>query len=234
MFDLDDTIVSFDGASMKAWDMMCREYTEKYGTGFSADEMNRVISEVRHEYWSDPERHKRGRENMKAARREVMLKAMPLLGENDEDRILAAADRYTYLQNELICLFDGAYEALERIKKAGYKTALVTNGSSEGQRAKIARFGLYPLFDEIIIDTEVGVSKPSVGIYRIALDRLGVTAVQAAMIGDKPEWDTIPARKMGIFTVWNNFAHKNNAPPDTADLTVNSVWEFSEFLLGRA
>lgn len=232
MFDLDDTIVSFDSSSIKAWDKICREYTIANECNFTADEMNKKIAEVRREYWADPDRHKRGRENMINARREIMLIAMPLLGvTNSTKKIIAAADSYSATQEEMLSLFDGAYDAIKQLKSAGFKTALITNGSTDGQRRKIERFCLAPLFDEIIIDTEVGVSKPDKEIYHIALERLGVLPNEALMIGDKPEWDIIPAHELGIFSVWSNFKHIFSKTPASADLSVNSVAELVEIIL---
>ena len=133
----------------------------------------------------------------------------------------------------MICLFDGAYDAVKRLKNAGIKTALITNGSSEGQREKLDRFALAPLFDEILIDTEVGFSKPDERIFRLALDRLSVSPEEAVMVGDNPVWDTEIPQKMGIFAVLNNFRGSDISEDIPADMVVESIAELTDFLLSH-
>lgn len=231
MFDLDDTIISYDGASEKAWKVICAKFTEENKTSFSAEEMLEAVDNVKDSYWSDPARHKWGREHLTEARREVLTLAMERLGFSDRGKIIETADSYTSLQKEMICLFDGAYDAVKRLKNAGIKTALITNGSSEGQREKLDRFALAPLFDEILIDTEVGFSKPDERIFRLALDRLSVPPEEAVMVGDNPVWDTEIPQKMGIFAVLNNFRGLDISEYISADMVVESIAELTDFLL---
>ncbi len=231
MFDLDDTIISYDGASEKAWKVICTEFTRANSTAFSAEKMLEAVDSVKHSYWSDPVRHKWGREHLTEARREVLLLAMERLGFSDREKIIRAADSYTALQKEKICLFDGACDAVKRLKNIGIKTALITNGSAEGQREKINRFALAPLFDEILIDTEVGFSKPDRRIFQLALDRLNVSPADAVMVGDNPVWDTEIPQEMGIFAVLNNFRSKDISDDVHADMVVENIAELTDFLL---
>jgi hypothetical protein len=53
---------------------------------------------------------------------------------------------------------------------------LLTNGGSKGQRLKIDRFDLAPLFDAILIEGEVGFGKPDPRIYTKALEALDACA----------------------------------------------------------
>jgi putative hydrolase of the HAD superfamily len=47
-----------------------------------------------------------------------------------------------------------------------------------------------------------GVRKPEPAIYRLALERLGVEAAEAAMIGDSLGNDIEPAKALGLTTIW--------------------------------
>jgi putative hydrolase of the HAD superfamily len=53
-----------------------------------------------------------------------------------------------------------------------------------------------------LIDGEVGIGKPEAGIYLLALDRLGVSADEAWMIGDNFEWEIAAPQKLGIRGIW--------------------------------
>ena len=64
------------------------------------------------------------------------------------------AERYRRLRTEGTDLLPGAVEAVEAMREAGVKLALLTNGTSQGQRAKIERFDLARHFDYICIEGE--------------------------------------------------------------------------------
>ncbi len=91
----------------------------------------------------------------------------------------------------------GTFEALERLKSQGFKLAVVSN--AEGQvEADARRFGLAPFFDTIIDSHVVGVAKPDPRIFRIALERLGVSPAEARFAGDIYSIDMVGARAAGI------------------------------------
>jgi phosphoglycolate phosphatase-like HAD superfamily hydrolase len=85
----------------------------------------------------------------------------------------AIVDDFTLLRDDLVYAFPGALEALHSFRNRGLRLALVTNGSSEMQRAKIDRFELEPLFETILVEGEWGAGKPEPSIFQEALRRLG-------------------------------------------------------------
>jgi putative hydrolase of the HAD superfamily len=91
----------------------------------------------------------------------------------------------------------GTMEALERLKSAGFRLAIVSN--AEGQIDSDARrYGLHPFFDVIIDSHVVGVAKPDPRIFHIALERLGVAPDEARFAGDIYSIDILGARAAGI------------------------------------
>ncbi|MFZ1887334.1 MAG: HAD-IA family hydrolase [Candidatus Binataceae bacterium] len=91
----------------------------------------------------------------------------------------------------------GTHEALDRLKRAGYKLAIVSN--AEGQvEGDAQRFGLAEFFDTIIDSHIVGVSKPDPRIFQIALERLGIAPDEARYAGDIYSIDMLGARAAGI------------------------------------
>lgn len=204
-FDLDDTLMSFEGATKKAWTKICKEFVAKHQTKFDWQTMYDSINEVKEWYWDDPVRHKIGRENMQKARREVLMHAMLKLNFTEVEQIEQTADSYTSLQEEYWELFDGVTEALTLLQRKGIRMAVITNGTSQTQRKKLDRFGLTEFFDEIVIDTEVGVSKPDPAIFQYALDRMQLMPEEVLMIGDHLIWDVYGPKQLSIFSVWNDY-----------------------------
>ena len=57
---------------------------------------------------------------------------------------------------------------------------------------------LRDLFDAVVDSTVVGFTKPDPRIFTLALDRLGVAAADALMVGDSPSADVDGASAAGI------------------------------------
>lgn len=121
-----------------------------------------------------------------------------------------------------LAFLEGAEQALRAARSAGRKTALLTNGRSEVQRPKVFAFGLHTEVDFVGITGELGAWKPDPNAFNLVLDRLGVRADHAVMVGDNEDFDITPAKALGMQTVWINPARGHH--PD-ADLVVATPGE---------
>ena len=55
----------------------------------------------------------------------------------------------------------------------------------------------------MIIDSyEVGISKPNLEIFKLALSEAKCLPIEAVMIGDRIDNDIIPALSLGMKTIW--------------------------------
>ena len=81
-------------------------------------------------------------------------------------------------------LFDDAIPFLTRLRDRGIKIAIVSN-CTENTRAMLAATGVDKLVDELGLSCEVLSAKPSPGIFRHALDRLGVSPEAALFVDDQ-------------------------------------------------
>jgi putative hydrolase of the HAD superfamily len=121
----------------------------------------------------------------------------------EHDEACAIADRHvaTYMATRRIV--PGA-DALLRALKAHVPVAIVTNNTVVEQTEKLATFGLADFVDHLVTSEEVGCAKPDAAIFAHALDRLGVAAGDAVMVGDSWENDVVGAARCGIRAVWLN------------------------------
>jgi HAD superfamily hydrolase (TIGR01509 family) len=92
-------------------------------------------------------------------------------------------------------------DALARVRAAGWKVAIVTNGPAT-QVDKIRHAGLDPLVDTWCVSEIEGTRKPDPGLLRLAAQRTGVPLGGAWMIGDDAEADIGAAHAAGIRSVW--------------------------------
>ncbi|GAH53763.1 unnamed protein product, partial [marine sediment metagenome] len=99
-------------------------------------------------------------------------------------------------------VIEGVFEVLETMRKDGYMTAMIANGDSAGARNIIAACGLEDYFDAIVISEEVGIEKPDKQVFQVALDKLGVEAESAVMVGNRIDADIVGANRIGMKSVW--------------------------------
>ena len=115
------------------------------------------------------------------------------------------AGAYAAEKDRSIALVPGAVEVLANLRKAGVRLGLISNGSGPGQRRKVDRFGLGPLFDVILIEGEFGLGKPEPSVYSSALADLGVDPTDAWMVGDQLESDVAAPQRLGLRGIWVDY-----------------------------
>jgi len=70
------------------------------------------------------------------------------------------------------------------LKKAGYRTALITNNIKEFSDGWRAMIPVDDMFEVIVDSSAVGMRKPDPRIYQLALDQLGVAAERSVFLDD--------------------------------------------------
>ncbi|CCG42375.1 phosphoglycolate phosphatase [Magnetospirillum molischianum] len=97
-------------------------------------------------------------------------------------------------------------ETLTRLKEAGLLLAVCTNKPSGATAVVLSKLGLAPFFDVVVGADDTPVLKPDPTHIHVILDRLGVTAAQAVMVGDSFN-DIAAARAAGVPTVAVSFGY---------------------------
>ena len=110
--------------------------------------------------------------------------------------------------------FDDAQAALEELRGA-YRLGLLTNGPPDIQHEKLEGAGLKEYFDAVVVSGEVGIGKPDPRIFHLALERLGASSAEAAMVGDSLARDIVGARRAGVKAVWVNRSGAGRGDPPT-------------------
>ena len=91
----------------------------------------------------------------------------------------------------------GTIEALERLRTTGYRLAVVSN--SDGRAVEgLAAAGLLAHFEAVIDSELIGCEKPDPRIFLTALERMGLSPVEALYVGDIYEVDVVGARRAGM------------------------------------
>lgn len=165
-----------------------------------------AIERYRSRYWGDPEKDRRGRLNVKTARREIVVGALASLGIGAEVAAHEIADCFSEEGEKAVYSFPGALETLQTLKREGVMLGLITQGVSELQRRKIERFGLARLFASVLIEGEFGAGKPDERVYLHTLGALRAQPHEAWMVGDNLENDVAAPQRLGIRGIWHDWA----------------------------
>ncbi|KAH8399915.1 hypothetical protein KR215_004180 [Drosophila sulfurigaster] len=80
-------------------------------------------------------------------------------------------------------------QLLQRMRRAGYALALITNGPSNAQWEKVAKLHVRGYFDCVLVSSDLPWEKPHPEIFYAACNFLNVKPHECAMIGDKLETD---------------------------------------------
>ena len=135
-------------------------------------------------------------------------------------------------------------EALHRLKQAGYLLVVVTNqsGIAKGIYTRKQMQTCHDYMNEVtehVIDgiyyapyhpsvSESLTRKPDSLMFEKVIARFKVDTDRSWMIGDK-ERDLLPAQKLGIPGILIN----EQRPETIAKTTVDSLWEATDWVLGR-
>lgn len=129
-------------------------------------------------------------------------------------------------------LYPGARDVLDALMDTA-TLALVTNGLSDIQRARIDRLDLGSYFDSVIISAEVGTAKPGTEIFDLVFDGLGnPNRAQSLMVGDNLGSDIAGGNNAGIDTCWYNPGSKPSSEQHQATHTIRDLAELVPIVTG--
>ena len=122
-------------------------------------------------------------------------------------------------------LYPGARQVLEQMAVLA-TLAMITNGLSEVQRARIERLDLEAYFDTVVISAEVGCTKPGREIFDITFEQLDHPARETVlMVGDSLSSDIRGGANYGLATCWYNPDGKTSGPDDQVTHEIASLGE---------
>jgi putative hydrolase of the HAD superfamily len=177
LLDLDNTLIDRDAAFREAVAAFLAEH------GLSAADVDRAMTVDAGGY---------------TPRDQVASAVLARFGRRVPERAVrilldtGAADRVT--------LAAGTAEALRRLRAAGWRCVIVTNGRVAQQETKIRRTGLDRLVDGWVISEAVGHKKPDPAIFRTAA--AGAAMKDCWIIGDSARADIAGGAALGMTTVW--------------------------------
>lgn len=125
--------------------------------------------------------------------------AFAALGMQDQKIVAQAVKIFHSAPVEKLRLYPDTMPAISALSKL-YSIAIVTEGSSKKQKAKIIHFGLDKIASFIIYAQDLGYSKPNPKIYKELIKMSGLKANEILVVGDNPFLDFPGAKITGMRT----------------------------------
>lgn len=220
LIDLDHTLFDTDASESAA---LTQAMTIAGAT--ATEELTDVFRRINLALWARVEQGELTPQRVRSLRFETLVEDTGL----DADPH-AMSDAYVAALGANGDLYPGAPELLEYMARY-VSLALLTNGLSEVQRARIERLGIAELFDAIVISAEVGAAKPHPEIFDIAFGMLGSPGKDAAlMVGDNLSADIQGGANYGIATCWYNPRRLSAGPDDRVSHEIQALDELRTYV----
>lgn len=136
---------------------------------------------------------------------EALDYALAVLGRDDPELRQRLMDLY-----RIIDAYPEVPRVLERLKDAGTKTAILSNGAPTMLASAVDKAGIVSLLDDVLSVEDVGIFKPDPAVYQLAVSRLGVPAEGICFLSSNA-WDVAGAATFGLRCVWVN---RSGQPPE--------------------
>lgn len=229
LFDLDDTLLWDDRSVAEAFAATCLYANEQYSNVQPGQLEESVRREARSLYatystysftqmiginpfeglWGvfsggeQPEFREMQR-LMPQYRRDAWTRGLQAVGVDDERLGVELAERFPRERRSRAYVYEDTYAVLDALKSK-YRLLLLTNGSPDLQREKLAGVPqLTSYFDHIVISGEFGEGKPAPSIFRHAVELLDIEPHEGLMVGDKLTTDILGSNRIGMANVWIN------------------------------
>jgi len=130
---------------------------------------------------------------------------------------------------ERVMLYEDVAPTVNALKSQGIKTAVLTTVPSWLFKQVLQENDVK--IDFICTAREAKAVKPNPQIYRTVLERFGVKPSEALMVGDTPEIDIIPPKKLGMKTAL--LCRKEKKTVKEADHVITSLRQLLKIIRGE-
>jgi 2-haloacid dehalogenase len=114
-------------------------------------------------------------------------------------------------------------ETLARLKAAGMKLAILSNGTPAMLAAACEHSGLAGILDDVLSVESVGVFKPHPSVYRLPIERFALPPERMCFVSSNA-WDAHAAKANGYRVAWcNRFGQAPERIPEPPDCEIATL-----------
>lgn len=213
VFDMDNTLFDFVEAKLKA----CRAVVEYMGVGDEEELLKYFLRGIH------------GFEDL-----ENIADYMRDNGVYSQEKYEKCCRIYEDVKLESIEPYPHVKETLEKLRGMGLKLAVVTDALNGHAISRLRRAGLLHLFDVVVSADMAGKRKPEPDSIKLALQKLGIDAKEAILVGDSVRRDIEAGKRLGMVTVHAAYGDRSffEDRSEKADFTIKDIRKLIELLNG--
>ena len=122
---------------------------------------------------------------------------------------------YRAVSLDYVRLYDGAETLLKELRRRSKKVYLLSNAQRLFTEPELRSLGLYDLFDDVLISSDIGFMKPSKQFYTALLKKHDLDPKTSVMIGNDWQADAWGAHNNGLASM---YIHTAQSPEPAGEL----------------
>jgi len=155
-------------------------------------------------------------------------KLLERLGLRWNPRVIAAGvAAYRETSSAYLKPYADTFPTLLKLREAGYKIGIVSEGRAVKQWQKLIQLGIQHLFDCVIISEEIGAQTMKPELFQSVLKPFKVRPEQTIYIGNKLETEILCANKAKVISVrirkGENRTQESESPATTPKYEINKL-----------
>jgi putative hydrolase of the HAD superfamily len=147
------------------------------------------------------------------------------LGHIDPKILASGIVAYRRGRESALALYPHVQMTLLELSKRGIRLGVVSDAPQAQVWLRLCSLSLQHVFDAVVTFDDTRERKPSPAPFRKVLERLGVDAHEAVMVGDWAERDVVGARSLGMKTVFARYGDTFGTKESGADHDIDDVFE---------
>lgn len=215
ILDIDDTMYSYQKAHRKAMEALTAYIEEHFGMAPEAAEalVQKCLETVA------------ARTGDSAAQHNRLLRFQCFLEQTGCTEYEKAMEMYHVYWDTLIEVMEpepGLLSFVSHLKEKGIKLGVGSDMTAYIQYKKLAKLGVLPYLDFIVVSEEAGVEKPARRFFALCVEKAGCLPEECVFIGDNLKKDVAGATDCGLKGVWYH--------PDKDDTGYPTITSFCDCL----
>jgi putative hydrolase of the HAD superfamily len=155
-----------------------------------------------------------------------------LIGEVDYKVLAAGIVGYRRAREAALVLYPHVKMTLIQLLSRGLKLAVISDAPRQEAWLRLCYLQLHHMFDMVITYEDTGEYKPSPAPFRMVLEKMGIQAPEALMVGDWPERDIVGAAELGIRTVFARYGDTFGTKESGADYEIDDAYALIKIVEG--
>lgn len=209
VFDLDNTLVDFMKMKAEAIDAAIRAMIDA-GLDLSYAEVKKRIDAIYKE---------------KGIEFQYVFDSLlsGIFDKVDYKILTAGVVAYRRAREAALVPYPHVHMTLYELLKIGMKLAVVSDAPAREAWLRLTYLNMHNIFDVVVTFEDTNERKPHPAPFRLALEKLGIEAGEALMVGDWAERDIIGAKKVGMKTVFARYGDTFDTVISGGDYEANDI-----------